>query len=194
MEVPRPWIMASKLQDVGVDNLEEEVMKNLGLGVDSDGKFPPMLPKISAPGIGGIVAMMQGNLRLPTELPANSDNNNNAGGAGEEGQQPTEPSEEEKQMMKMLQADTTLLMQELEKIAVPGAKIVDQKNGKTIGEIISTPASGTPIVLAQMRLDQVGLLQSKEKNNKWRYTNKITIGDESSKEYRYLPFIPLWWP
>ncbi len=196
MEVPRPWVMASKLQDIGVENLEEEVVKNLGIGVDGDGKFPPMLPKISAPGIGGIVAMMQGNLRLP-EVGETTSSSSEQQQQQQQAKQ-VELSEEEKEMMKRLQAESENLMQELESTAIPGAKIIDQENGKTIGEIISTPASGTPVVLAQMRLDQVGLLQgnSNKKDgdrSKWSYTNKVTIGD-SSRVFRYLPFIPLWWP
>ncbi len=194
-EVPRPWVMASKLQHIGAENLEEEVVKGLGIGVDADGKFPPLLPKISGPGIGGIVAMMQGNLRLPEGPIVNNNEGGSAPSAEQQQEQMIEQpelSEEEKEFMKKLQADSAILMEELETIAVPGAKIIDQKDGKTIGEIISTPASGTPVVLAQMRLDQVGLLQSSS-DTKWSYTNKITIGD-SLKEYRCLPFLPLWWP
>ena len=188
-EVPRPWVMASKLQDIGVENLEEDVVQRLGIGVDSDGKYPPTLPKISGPGIGGIVAMMQGNFKLPDNPGGN--NGDGIPSSEQEQQQRLELSEEEKEMMKTLQADSDILMKELETTAIPGAKIIDQKDGKTIGEIISTPAAGTPVVLAQMRLDRVGLLKSDD--IKWSHTNKITIGD-SLKEYRYLPYIPLWWP
>ena len=44
-----------------------------------------------------------------------------------------------------------------------------------------------------MRLDRLGLLGNNAQN-KWLRTNKILIGDESTKEYRYLPYLPLWWP
>ena len=35
MEVPRPWIMASKLQDIGLDNLEADIIKGLGIWLDA---------------------------------------------------------------------------------------------------------------------------------------------------------------
>ena len=185
MEVPRPWVMASKLQDIGLENLEEDIVKGLGMssgsGDSTESEFPPLLPKISSPGIGGIVAMMQGNLKLPT-IPTDNEST----------MQQVELSEEENKFMKQLQTESDVLLQDLEKIAIPGAKIVDQKDGKAIGQIVSHPASGTPVVLAQMRMDQVGLLKN-DSGIKWSQTNKILIGD-GMKEYRYLPFIPLWWP
>ena len=73
---------------------------------------------------------------------------------------------------------------------IPGAKIVDKKDGKTIGKIVSAPAPGTTVLLAQMRLDRVGLLES---NEAWSRKNRIVIG-EGTKELRYLPYMPLWWP
>mmetsp|Transcript_8232 Transcript_8232/g.12396 ORF Transcript_8232/g.12396 Transcript_8232/m.12396 type:complete len:517 (+) Transcript_8232:101-1651(+) len=184
MEIPRPWILASKIQDMGVDNLNADIIHSLGMGLEVEGELPPVLPKISASGVGGVVAMVQGNLSLPT-INASKD------GTIDESQQQVEISEGEREFLKKLQSDSALLLQDLENIAVPGAKIIDQKDGKAIGQIISSPASGTPVVLAQMRLDQVGLLKSD--NSKWSQTNKIKIGD-GSKEYRYLPYIPIWWP
>lgn len=187
MEVPRPWIMASKLQDIGLDNLEEDIIKGLGIGLHSAEKeFPPLLPKISGPGVGGIVSMMQGHLRLPT---ISSDNSNNL---SDQPLKQLELSEEEEDYMTKLQAENEALMRDLEKSAIPGAEILDQKDGKSIGQILSSPAAGIPVVLAQMRLDQVGLLQTTS-DLKWSHTNKIQIGD-GSREYRYLPYLPLWWP
>ncbi len=198
MEVPRPWIMASKLQDIGLDNLEADIIKGLGIGLDAtEREFPPLLPRISAPGIGGIVAMMQGHLKLPT-IPTsqmNPENDGNCDGQLQQQkhqQQVVELSPEEEEYMKKLQIDNEILMQELEKVALPGAQILDQKDGKAIGQIVSSPANGTPVVLAQMRLDQVGLLKT-DSGTKWSQTNKILIG-EGLREYRYLPFLPLWWP
>jgi len=182
MEIPRPWILASKLQNIGLENIEADIIKGLGIGTESAEKeLPPLLPRISAPGIGGIVAMMQGHLRLPV-MSDNSDD------------QQTQPqiSEEEEDYMKKLQKENEILLQDLEKVAVPGAKILDQKDGKPIGQIISLPASGSPVILAQMRLDQVGLLKN-DSGIKWNQTNKILIG-EGLREFRYLPFLPLWWP
>jgi folate-binding protein YgfZ len=212
MEVPRPWVMASKLQDIGLDSLDGDIVKGLGIGgmgmgsgsEEMNGDIPPLLPNISAPGIGGIVAMMQGHLRLPNVPPSpspspppdngqNSNENNEEQQQQQQQQQDVELSEEEEEAMKSLQKASEELLKDLEDVALPGAKIMNQKDGKTIGQIISTPASGTPIVLAQMRLDQVGLLESKDKDMKWSQTNKIMIGD-GLREYRYLPYIPLWWP
>jgi type II secretory pathway component PulJ len=127
------------------------------------------------------MAMLSGNLSLPT-VPKSEDSSTN---------EQVEISQEEMERMEQLQKDIAVLMSDLEGIAVPGAKIIDKKDGKTIGQIISSPASGTPIVLAQMRLDDVGLLESKK--GKFSMTNKILIGD-STKEYRYLPYLPIWWP
>lgn len=82
------------------------------------------------------------------------------------------------------------LQTEISELAIPGASIVDKKDGKTIGKVVSSPAPGTTVVLAQMRLDRLGLLG---KDEKWSRTNKILIG-EGTKEFRYLPYLPLWWP
>lgn len=195
MEVPRPWVMASKLQDIGLDNLEADIVKGLGIGLDAtEREYPPLLPRISAPGIGGIVAMIQGHLKLPTiPIPQmNPENNGNNDDGQQQQQQLVELSPEEEEYMKKLQIDNEILMKDLEKIALPGAQIVDQKDGNAIGQIVSLPAPGTPVVLAQMRLDQVGLLKNNS-GTKWSQTNKILIG-EGLREYRYLPFLPLWWP
>lgn len=89
-----------------------------------------------------------------------------------------------------LQKEGEQLMNDVASVAVPGAKIVDKKDGKTIGKIVSAPAPGTTVLLAQMRLDRVGLLGGDEM---WTRTNRILIGD-GTKELRYLPYMPLWWP
>ena len=111
---------------------------------------------------------------------------NNADIVKEELQKDQQKMEE----LKKLQLSGQQLQTELSQLAIPGASIVDKKDGKTIGKIISTPAPGTNVLLAQMRLDRLGLLGN---NQKWSRTNKILIGD-STKEYRYLPYLPLWWP
>merc|ERR1712232_451054 len=74
----------------------------------------------------------------------------------------------------------------------PGQKIVEKKNGKTVGVIITPPVHGTMVALAQMRLEYVGLLDGKG-NSRWERTNKVVIGN-SEKEFRLLPYLPLWWP
>jgi len=73
---------------------------------------------------------------------------------------------------------------------VAGAKIVNAKDGKTIGQIISPPVKGTNVVLAVMRLQNLGLLAG----GTWSKLNKVKIGKTSNNEWRYLPYLPLWWP
>jgi transferase CAF17, mitochondrial len=68
-----------------------------------------------------------------------------------------------------------------------GAKILDTETGTTIGQIVAPPVKGTNLILALMRLESVGLIQG----GTWSKTNKITI---NGKQFRYLPYLPLWWP
>ena len=178
-EVPRPWVVAHKIQSAGLQKLDGH-HEFAGM-VEIEGEVPPALPKISAPGAGGIVAMISGNISLPT-IPTSEDSSTN---------EQVQVSDEEMKRMEQMQKDSKVLMEALEDIAVPGAKIVDKKDGKTIGRVISSPAPGTSVILAQMRLDEVGLLESE--NLKWSQTNKIVIG-EGTTEYRYLPYMPNWWP
>jgi hypothetical protein len=105
------------------------------------------------------MAMLSGNISLPT-LVLSKDGD---GDGSETETQELELSEEEKQRAEQMQQSSEALMKDLEEIAVPGAKIVDVKDGKTIGQIISAPAPGTPVLLAQMRLDEVGLLDSEDR-------------------------------
>mmetsp|Transcript_12066 Transcript_12066/g.14962 ORF Transcript_12066/g.14962 Transcript_12066/m.14962 type:complete len:336 (+) Transcript_12066:2-1009(+) len=209
-EIPRPWLLAHKLQDIGLENLKSDDMLGLGIGSTVgtagtgtttsdngtgsekvDSPIPTPLPQMSAAGVGGIIAMMQGNITLPE---SSSPESSSAGAATTTEEEDKEQlSQEEIEQMEKRQADNAILLQELETIAVKGAKIVDQKDGKTIGTIISSSAPGTSVLLAQMRLDRVGLLSSGKNEMKWSQTNKIIIGD-SAKEYRYLPYMPLWWP
>ena len=173
-EIPRPWMMAHMIQEMGPDAIGPDSFLDLGEGVGT----PPPLPKISAPGAGGIVAMLMGSvLPLPKE------------GEADDSQTVTATSESSEKVAS-LQKEGEQLMNEVASVAVPGAKIVDKKDGKTIGKIVSAPAPGTTVLLAQMRLDRVGLLGGDEM---WSRTNRILIGD-GTKELRYLPYMPLWWP
>jgi hypothetical protein len=78
----------------------------------------------------------------------------------------------------------------VEERATPGTKVIDVKDSKTIGQVISTPAPGTTVALVQMRLDRIGLAEGGEK---WQRTNKVRFGDDK-QEFRTLPYLPLWWP
>jgi hypothetical protein len=99
--------------------------------------------------------------------------------------------EEEKQEDEVvaLQKEAAAFVEEIQEVASPGVKMIDTSDDKTIGQIISSPAPGTSLVLAQMRLDRVGYGSA----TPWKRTNRIRLG-EMEKEYRYLPYTPLWWP
>ena len=90
----------------------------------------------------------------------------------------------------LLEAQSGSLFERLQ-MYKPGDKIVDTKDGKTIGQIIALPEPGTNVLLAQMRLDRVGLLGE---DHAWSHTNKVTIGETDPDPLRYLPYLPLWWP
>lgn len=208
MEVPRPWVMASMIQELGEEDGVEKIfgaMKTVG-GEDTKnqqqqnedgeeetkknvpelkGYIPPPLPKLSAPGAGSIVSMMMGSVNMQQ---LKEDEGNPQDGSSDSN------SDNDEEALQKLQKAGQQLQSEIEELAaIPGASIIDKKDGKTIGKVISTPAPGTTVILAQMRLDRLGLLGNNEQN-KWLRTNKILIGDESTKEYRYLPYLPLWWP
>ena len=107
-----------------------------------------------------------------------------------------------------LQAQTEALFEELQSYKV-GDKIYDSNDGKAIGQIVALPEEGTNVLLAQMRLDRVGLLEKPARKPKgddkatgdaddvptWKHTNKVSIGEGSSASpLRFLPYLPLWWP
>ncbi len=229
MEVPRPWIMASMIQDLGEKDGVEKVFGTIrSVGEEEEGRklkkendgnnddvveeetkkkkrvpqlmgyIPPPLPRISAAGAGSIVSMMMGSVNMEQDIPssggdggANPQEGMSDVGVIERGK-PQHESITEEQIMK-LQVSGEQLQAEINELATPGASIIDKKDGKTIGKIISSPASGTTVILAQMRLDRLGLLGN-DATNKWSQTNKILIGESSTKEYRYLPYLPLSWP
>jgi hypothetical protein len=88
----------------------------------------------------------------------------------------------------VLKSQSDALLKEIQSFQT-GDKIYDVKDGKTIGQIVATADEGTNVLLANMRLDRVGLLG----DGVWKHTNKITIGD-NPYQLRYLPYLPLWWP
>ena len=53
---------------------------------------------------------------------------------------------------------------------------------------MAPPVKGTNVALVLMRLESVGLLHG---GTTWSKTNKIKVSD---KEFRYLSYLPLWWP
>lgn len=113
----------------------------------------------------------------------------NFSGAGVSEPAPGITPEQEEETAKLREAGEKLLG-EVRASAVRGAKIVDEKDGKTIGQVLLPPAPETTVVLAQMRLDRVGLAEGGEP---WSRNNRVRIRDGTAK-LRYLPYLPLWWP
>lgn len=126
---------------------------------DNDGVSPPRLPRLSAAAAGGIVGLLSGSM-VEEETPDSNE----------------------------LKSQSDALFQQVQTFQ-RGDKIYDVKDGKTIGQVVAPAEEGTNILLAQMRLDRVGLLG----DGVWTHTNKITIGDNEN-QMRYLPYLPLWWP
>ena len=216
MEVPKPWIMASMIQELGEKDGVEKIfggMKSVGGDEKNEqedggeeetekkkvpelkGYIPPPLPKLSAPGAGSIVSMMMGSVNMQHGSSPSITEVGNPQDGSSSIDDDEEKLKKHQQELEKLQLSGQKLQEEINELAVPGASIVDKKDGKTIGKVISSPAPGTTVILAQMRLDRLGLLGTGDNaTNKWLRTNKILIGNESTKEYRYLPYLPLWWP
>jgi transferase CAF17, mitochondrial len=129
--------------------------------------LPSRLPRLSVATAGHLVALTTASLE-PTGPAADSD-------AATE--------------FAALQAKTAAWLEEEVQAAcaVAGAKMLDVETGATVGQIVAPPVKGTNLVLALMRLESVGLLQG----GVWSKMNKVTI---DGKTFRYLPYIPLWWP
>jgi folate-binding protein YgfZ len=129
--------------------------------------LPARLPQISVLTAGNLVMALTGSIEPEKEA----------------------VDDEAKKELEAFQKKSAAFVQEIHQSCVPGAKIVDVVTKKTIGQIVSTPGSGSNVVLALMRLESVGLLQG----GIWSKTNKVCIGDGDT-EVRYLPYLPLWWP
>ena len=182
IEVPKPWIMASMIQDLNEEDGLEKIFGEEGKQMELRGYIPPPLPKISAPGAGSIVSMMMGSIALSEDDGGSDENSQDMANV--------EATKQQKEQLEKLQHSGAQLQSEMAELATLGTSIVDKKDGKTIGKIVSGPAPGTSLILAQMRLDRLGLLGQEKK---WSMTNKVLIG-HSDKEYRFLPYLPLWWP
>lgn len=188
VEIPRPWIMSHRAQNFGIKVSEENNISREAT-TDNDEKrddgdsnnenatndLPQIsaLPRMSAPGAGAAMAAVLGALHHPImakEL--------------KEGRLVETPTSEE---------EIDVLLSDVEELATAGTKIFDKKDGKAIGVIISPPAPGTTVILAQMRLDRMGLLDSKDAIP-WKMTNKVMFGKDGKREFRLLPYVPLWWP
>jgi hypothetical protein len=169
MELPRPWLMASRVQqgkapDAFLEDNHDNDDNRRSMAVSS----LPRLPRLSPSAVGSILGMM-------------------SGAGGDVATTPDETREEQTEAQSVLAAQSLALMEGLQELQT-GDKMVDSSDGKTIGQIIAPPEPGTNVVLAQVRLDRVGLLG----DGVWTHTNKVKVGDLG--EFRYLPYLPLWWP
>ena len=194
MSVPRPWILASQIQEgrwvmdeyqQGKENQVEKDQNQQNRLMMMDGKpiLPsnlPRLPRMSASAAGSLVAMMtnagDGMMMMMTTTAAT--------GASE--QIPSAMSDKE---LNQARAQSEALISSLQTLK-QGDAMIDSKDGKQIGQIIATAEEGTNVVLAQLRLDRVGLLG----DGIWTYNNKVTVGDNNDRQFRFLPYLPLWWP
>jgi len=197
MQVPRPWLIASQIQkqqhqEKGKESseLKEATPTNSEGNINNPLTLSP-LPRLSSCAAASMIASMSGS-------PA----------AEESGEKKTPSTNADDE----LQAQTEALFDELQTSYKVGDKIYDTKDGKSIGQIVALPEEGTNVLLAQMRLDSVGLLRPKSSSRKrkqkkeddynnddggpgWKSNNKISIGESnSSNPLRFLPYIPLWWP
>jgi len=169
-EVPRPWVLAQMVQDrrTTATSATESESSTRESDLFDDEKMLDPLPRLSAPGAGAIVSMITENI-FPRDSQENDSINVMSG-----------------------RSEMNDFVSSLQNFANYGAMIVDQHDGKTIGQVVSPPVQGTNVILAQMRLEKLGLLEG-EGTGKWSRLNRVLIGDGKT-ECRFLPYIPLWWP
>lgn len=161
-----PVILVDKLQEIPRPWILAHQIQEGRQALLEELKGQPPLPSLSSPSVGAMLTMMT---------------------MGSFGHEEEEKKEED---VEALIKNAEDFVKEIEVAVTPGVKIIDTADGKTIGQVVSTPAPGTSLILAQMRLDRVGF---GEGGAPWSRTNKILIGDVE-KEFRYLPYTPLWWP
>ena len=218
MQSPKPWLVASQIQkeqyhdklrqqqqqendekETEEKNEADESPATEASDNNADINVLSPLPRLSASIAGSMIASMSGS-PLTDGPPTDEDDK--------------ETTETDKSANDELQAQTEALFEELQSYKV-GDKIYDTKDGKPIGQIIALPEEGTNVLLAQMRLDKVGLLDTPPPRKKptkdgddknttaaepddlptWKHTNKVSIGDASgASPLRFLPYLPLWWP
>lgn len=215
MQCPRPWLIASQIQKEQcqeqqkqqqqqkdkneIEEAEAQDSPTIDGSDDTSGNntLSP-LPRLSPSIAGSMIASMSGS---PADGPPTD----------EDDKEDIETNSNENGVNEELQGQMEALFEELQSYKV-GDKLYDTKDGKPIGQIIALPEEGTNVLLAQMRLDKVGLLdtpprrrkskEGEEKDNAesddlptWKHTNKISVGDSSgASPLRFLPYLPLWWP
>ncbi len=196
MQSPRPWLIASQIQKEQYMEMQQEEsddeaeMDQASTETVSEKSALSPLPRLAPSIAGSMIGSMSGS---PADAPPI-----------DEDKESDDISDDE------LTAQTEALFEELQSYNV-GDKIYDTTDGKAIGQIVALPEEGTNVLLAQMRLDKVGLLETPQKRKSkdgeeggssesddlptWKHTNKVSIGDSSNANpLRFLPYLPLWWP
>jgi hypothetical protein len=154
--------------------------------------MPSRLPRLSVLAAGNLVALMTGSL---AQQRADEEENGGDGGAGEDAE------------VRASLEKAAELARTVQEHARAGAKLVDPRSGTAVGTVVTPPLPGTNLVLGMMRLEPLGLLQPPSgPPSCWSNTNKVVLVNESdqdgegegetttSRELRYLPYLPLWWP
>ena len=183
LQIPGPWLLSSQSQQC---SREQQLERNLR-GTDTFNQHdnskeivlsPHKIPRISVATAGSLVALTTASME-ENKFESNVE-------------KAVPPDEAENSSF--LPLDFIDRMQKLQE----GDKLVDARDGRTIGHLVAAPEEGTNVVLASMRLDAVGLIG----DGNWTQQNKIYITgscDQSTSRkrgasFRYLPYLPLWWP
>jgi transferase CAF17, mitochondrial len=180
-QIPSTWAFASQVQRK--HNLKHFSKSELR-------ELPKRLPRISIAAAGHLVAILTGSIPDPFKDDSDETASKENKKGGDVAAAPAPAFDPD--LVKVVQDKAEILLNEIEQYAVHDAKIVDLADGKTIGRIVSPAVPGTSCVVAMMRLDIIGLTGDCTETY-WKKTNKVKIG-ESQMEFRYLPYIPLWWP
>jgi len=129
--------------------------------------IPPSLLKVSVTGARSNGSMLMGSIEL--SLPTLDESENPQEGTELAEEEECDDEEEAlklkkaQEKLKAFQQSASKLQLEINDLAVPGASIVDRTDGKTIDKIVPTPAPGTTVLLAQMRLDSLVMLGNAKK-------------------------------
>jgi hypothetical protein len=189
MQVPHIWNVASQLQRL-TSSAGPEGSANAAANMRRQKNMPSRLPRLSVLTAGNLVAVMTGSL-LPSSLEQGGNN----------GPDDSSLTAQEKSDMQASADKAAELVETLQAHGRTGAKIVDPASGATVASVVSPPLAGTNVVTAMMRLESLGLLQPSAggAGPTWSNTNKVVLvndadGTTTSRELRYLPYLPLWWP
>jgi transferase CAF17, mitochondrial len=183
-QLPEPWNVAASLQ---------QQRRNKQYTADQLKTLPSRLPRMSVATAGHMVALTTGMYEPPPPKDDNNDDDDHAsspsGGAVVE----EEVVAAEKEWRMMQEKTQSWLSETVQPNVTRGSKIFDANTGETVGTILSEPLPGTNLVVALMRLEHLGLLKSNNNDaGGWSHqSSKVKIGDA---EFRYLPYLPLWWP